>query len=137
MLLLLAGATGVVATLQSFVETASGTEFQANQFPYYLGATAILVYCSAGVGLLFGGGATAALLSSLGVDDEVVGNVALGVAGVVTLIMAWALIDAGVLYDYEGTDTIGRFFVAAVGVLIVGGSVWYLFEHEQGDGEQA
>lgn len=121
------GAIGVVATLKSFAETSTGMTFEANRFPFYLGAAAVTVYMSIGVGIMVAGGVAAAS-SALGIDEDKSTNAVLAVAAVVALLMLTTLVQAGVIFDYDGTDAFGRTAIAVLGILVVGGGLWYAFK---------
>lgn len=74
---------------------------------------------------MFGGGAVAAVISVFHIEETAtVEQIIIGASVVVAGAMAVGLISAGVLYDYEGTDTIGRVFVALVGLAALAVPVW-------------
>ena len=91
----------------------------ACQFPFYLGAGAIAAYLSVGIGIMVAG-AVAAASSALNIDEDKLTNVLLALAAVVALVTLITLVQAGVIFDYEGTDAFGRTAFAALGIVAVG-----------------
>lgn len=133
-ILALTGAIGVVGTLKTLTSAVSGIELSPQQFAFYLGGASIAVYFAAGVGAIgftlgywIVNGARALGGGSESSDSVAVGTGAV-VGGVAALFMLITLLDAGVIFDYNGADAIGRAFSALVGVVVVGGGLWYFWK---------
>jgi len=121
----LGGAIGLLGVVKILIELASGRDFGLQQVAFYIGATAFGLYIGvAGAFTVFVvvGGLVALVMG--GKDPpEVMLWVLVGVAVTAGIVAAAVVIFAGVIFDFNSTDTFGRFAVAIIGIATLAGAV--------------
>ncbi len=126
----LAGFVGAIKTLTA--ET-TGANLTAGHLLFYIGASLIAAYISVVAGAMLGGGAVGLVISVFGGDDSESGQHAV-IAGAVIVagLTFFALISAGVLWDYEDTDQMGRIFFSLIGLVLLAVPI-YLYSRDSGE----
>lgn len=119
-----AGVSGLGA-VKTLVQVASGRSVEMQEIAFYFGAAAVAVYFGLGAGLV-AGGAVAGISQAIagGEVPRAAGYVAVIVGGAVGLAIIVVLAQAGVLFDYQGTDGFGRGVIGLLGLFAVGGGIY-------------
>jgi hypothetical protein len=132
---LVAGITalaGLVGAIKTLTAETTGASLTAGHLLYYIGASLIAAYFSVAAGAILGGGGVGLVASLFGVDDSKPGeNAAIAGAIIVAGLMFVALVSAGVLWDYDGTDQMGRIFFSLIGLALLAVPI-YLYSRDSG-----
>lgn len=113
---LVTGAIGVIAFVVSIVKLTTDVDVAPIQIGFYLGASAVLVYI-AGFAGAFAGAMVTGAISALSKGESAASMVVGGIVGVAAALwLAYILIDANVIFNYDNTDAIGRGFMALIGL---------------------
>jgi hypothetical protein len=100
---------------------------------FYIGASLIAAYISVVAGAMLGGGAVGLVISVFGADDSEPGlHAVIAGAVIVAGLTFFALTSAGVLWDYEETDQMGRIFFSLIGLVLLAVPI-YLYSRNSGE----
>jgi hypothetical protein len=123
----LAGLVGAIKTLTT--ET-TGASLTPGQLLFYIGASLIAAYISVAAGAMLGGSAVALATSAFGADDSESGDYAVIAGAVIVAGLTFVvLINAGVLWDYEDTDQMGRILFSLIGLALLAVPI-YLYSRD-------
>jgi hypothetical protein len=120
----LGAGAGAITVAKTVAAVGAGRDLSPQQVAFYFGATVIALYVAAAAGVACLSGVVSVGAALTGSDEDhaprAVTIAAIVVGAVVALGVLALLVDANVLYNYDGTDSFGRGFVGILGLLGAG-----------------